>query len=91
MGTSLWPLLRTYHSLEADNANGMGNGWTYSFYYRIKDLRNNLLLTLPTGGTLDFKLTGDGSYKVDAGNAYTLYRGNSGYLLTDEIRKSVHF
>lgn len=75
---------RTYHSLEADNANGMGNGWTYSFYYRIKDLRNNLLLTLPTGGTLDFKLTGDGSYKVDAGNAYTLYRGNSGYLLTDE-------
>ena len=29
---------RTYHSLEADNANGMGNGWTYSFYYRIKDL-----------------------------------------------------
>ncbi len=37
MGTSLWPFTRTYHSLEADNANGMGNGWTYSFYYRIKD------------------------------------------------------
>ena len=82
---------RTYHSLEADNEIGMGRGWAYSFYYRVKDLRNDLLLTLPTGGTLDFKLTSDGSYKVDDGNAYTLYRYSNGFKLTDEAGTVVVF
>lgn len=82
---------RTYHSLEADNEIGMGRGWAYSFYYRVKDLRNDLLLTLPTGGTLDFKLTSDGSYKVDDGNAYTLYRYSNGFKLTDESGMVVVF
>jgi YD repeat-containing protein len=75
---------RTYHSLDADKPSSMGYGWSHSYNYIVEDQHNDILLTLPTGGTLHFEPVDSGIFKVGDGNTYTLYRYQNGYKLTDE-------
>lgn len=78
------PFARYYESTDADRNHGLGYGWSSDYSIELELDTLYAKVTLPGGKDIYFDYYYDGSYRAQAGSAFTFNQVGGGYQLVND-------